>query len=210
MTVQQVRFLSASSADYTFQMHYAPDAVIRDARDRYFAVAGFDNGGYADKWVRLKLGPVAVKFPNTAARLRSVKLHDIHHILTEYDTSWTGEAEIGAWEIASGCGCHAVAWTLNLGAFGIGLVMAPRRTYRAFIRGRHSRNLYPSVFREEMLNERVGSMRDELSIRSDTPHATAADRTMFALWSTIAVVVSVAPTLSIVAAALLLLHFLRR
>jgi hypothetical protein len=187
--------------------HYAPDAVIRDAREQYFAIAGFDNGGYADKWVRLKVGPLAVKFPNTAARVRSVKLHDIDHILTEYDTSWTGEAEIGAWEIASGCGRHAVAWILNLGAYGIGLVIAPRRTCRAFIRGRHSRNLYPSVFRDELLDERVGSMRDELSIQSATRHATTTDRMMFALWSTIAVVVSVAPTLSIVAAALLLLHF---
>jgi hypothetical protein len=188
---------------------YAPDAVIRDARERYFAIAGFDNGGYTDRWVRLKAGPLTVKFPNTAARIRSVKLHDIHHILTEYDTSWTGEAEIGAWEIASGCGRHSVAWTLNLGAYGIGLMIAPRRTYRAFIRGRHSRNLYPSVFREEMLDERVGSMRDELSIQSDPPRPTTADRMMFALWSCGAIIVSVAPTLSIVAAALLLLHFLR-
>src|SRR3954471_11477559 len=189
---------------------YAPDAVIRDARERYFAVAGFDNGGYADKWVRLKAGPLTVKFPNTAARIRSVKLHDIHHILTEYDTSWTGEAEIGAWEVASGCGRHSVAWTLNLGAFGIGLVIAPRRTYRAFIRGRHSRNLYPTVFREAMLNERVGSMRDELSIGSDPPRASVADRMMFVVWSAIAVVFSVTPTLSIIAAALLLLHFFLR
>jgi hypothetical protein len=190
--------------------HYAADAVIRDARERYFAIAGFDNGGYADKWVRLKVGPLAVKFPNTAARVRSVKLHDIHHILTEYDTSWTGEAEIGAWEIASGCGRHSVAWTLNLGAFGIGLLIAPRRTYRAFIRGRHSRNLYPTVFREAMLEERVGSMRDELSIASETPRGTTTDQMMFAIWSTIAVIVSVTPTVSIVAAALLLRHFFLR
>ncbi|MEA2325787.1 MAG: hypothetical protein QOE68_746 [Thermoanaerobaculia bacterium] len=190
--------------------YYAPDAVIRDARERYFAVAGFDNGGYTDKWVRLKAGPLTVKFPNTAARVRSVKLHDIHHILTEYDTSWTGEAEIGAWEIASGCGGHSVAWTLNLGAFGIGLVIAPRRTYRAFIRGRHSRNLYPTVFREELLEECVGSLRDELSIGSETPRASVAHRMMFVVWSTIAVVFSVTPTLSIIAAALLLLRFFSR
>src|SRR3954469_24956525 len=174
---------------------YSAEAIIRDARERYFAVAGFDNGGYTEKWVRLKAGPLTVKFPNTAARVRSVKLHDIHHILTEYDTSWTGEAEIGAWEIASGCGRHSVAWILNLGAYGIGLIIAPPRTYRAFIRGRHSHNLYPSIFREELLEQCVGSLRDELSIASETPLATLLDRTMFALWSCIAVIVSIAPTL---------------
>ena len=45
-------------------------------------------------------------------------------MLTEYDTNWVGEAEIGAWEIASGCGRYLAAWVLNLGAFGLGLAFA--------------------------------------------------------------------------------------
>jgi hypothetical protein len=185
--------------------HYPSDASLRDARAQYFAIAGFDNGGYDDRWVRLKAGPFSFKFPNTAARVRSVKLHDLHHVLTEYDTSWTGEAEIGAWEIASGCGRHCPAWLLNLGAFAIGLVITPRKTYRAFIRGRRSANLYPSVFREELLDRYVGEMRDELSIRSVVPPASAADRMMFIFWSIMAVTVTLAPyAIALVALALLL------
>jgi len=156
--------------------------------------------------VRLKAGPFSFKFPNTTARVRAVKLHDLHHVLTEYDTSWTGEAEIGAWEIASGCGRHYPAWLLNLGALAIGLVIAPRKTWRAFIRGRHSANLYPSIFREELLDRHVGDLRHELSIRSEVPRASVADRAMFIVWSIVAVIVTVAPYAIAVAAVGLLLN----
>jgi hypothetical protein len=149
--------------------------------------------------------PFSFKFPNTAARVRAVKLHDLHHVLTEYDTSWTGETEIGAWEIASGCGRHYPAWLLNLGALAIGLVITPRKIYRAFIRGRHSANLYKSVFREELLDRNVGEMREELSIRSEVPPAGVADRMMFVFWSILAVAATLAPFAIVLAVIVLFL-----
>ena len=33
------------------------------------------DGGYSDKWVRLKLGPISLYIPNTAARVRAVRIH---------------------------------------------------------------------------------------------------------------------------------------
>jgi ubiquinone biosynthesis protein Coq4 len=83
--------------------------------------------------VRLKAGPFVFPFPNTKARVHAVKLHDLHHVLTDYETTWTGEAEIAAWEIASGCGPYYAAWLLNFGALAIGLLIAPRKTCRAFL-----------------------------------------------------------------------------
>ena len=95
-----------------------------------------------------------------------MKLHDLHHIVTNYDTSWTGESEIAAWELASGCRRHWVAWGLNLGALAIGLVIAPRRTWRAFVRGRRSGNLYGSAsFDEALLDRTVGELRRQVGIR---------------------------------------------
>lgn len=141
--------------------HYSDDESLRDARAKYFAHAGFaSDGGYGDRWVRLKAGRWTVfMFPNTAARLRSVKLHDLHHLLTGYDTTWSGEAEIGAWELASGCGRHYPAWILNFGAVVIGMLFWPRRVSAAFRRGRRSGNLYGSEFSEEMLERTVGDVR---------------------------------------------------
>jgi len=178
---------------------YAPDLTLRVARQQYFDHAGFDNGGYDDRWVRLKAGPLVFYFPNTAARKRAVKLHDLHHVLAEYETTWRGEAEIAAWEIASGCGRHVVAWVLNAGAFAIGLLIAPRRTYRAFLRGRHSRNLYSGAFTDDLLDGVVGSVRKDLAL--DIPiSVTPVDIAAFAMWAVISIVASLLPWAALIAA----------
>ena len=49
-------------------------------------------------------------FPNTPSRKRAVRYHDLHHALTGYATDLTGEFEISAWEIGSGCADHVAAW----------------------------------------------------------------------------------------------------
>ena len=79
--------------------------TLRDARRIYFHANGFgEEGGYDDAWVDFKLGPIPMPFPNPPARVRAVKYHDLHHVLTDYDTDTIGEFEIAAWEVAAGCG----------------------------------------------------------------------------------------------------------
>lgn len=73
----------------------AARTTVAEARARYFAANGFDERGYAARWVRLQAGPIPIYFPNTRARVRSVRVHDVHHVVTGYATTWTGEAEIG-------------------------------------------------------------------------------------------------------------------
>ena len=143
---------------------YSPELTLREGRELYFRNAGFDAASYTDLWVHLKAGPFRFAFPNTAARVRAVKLHDLHHVLTEYDTTWTGESEIAAWELASGCARHCAAWVLDVQAMTIGLFIAPRRTLRAFVRGRHTGNLYRTAFSESLLDRRLGDVRRELNI----------------------------------------------
>lgn len=140
-------------------------ATVGDARARYFAENGFPpDGGYDARWVRVKLGPVPVWFPNTAARVRAVRLHDLHHVATGYETDLVGEAEIGAWELASGCRGYLAAWWLNLNAVVIGLLLSPRRVLRAFRLGRRSRNLYAEGWSEAVLGETVGRLRERLGL----------------------------------------------
>lgn len=165
-----------------------------DARRRYFADNGFD-GSYSERWVRLQAGPIMLRFPNAAGRVRAVKLHDLHHIVTGYQTTWTGEAEIGAWEIASGCGGFAWAWLLNLHAFAIGVVIAPRAVWRAFVRGRHSRNLYrsPGELREAVLDRSVGEMRRRLDLDRPPARPRPADVLAFSLWLAASAALALAP-----------------
>ncbi len=112
--------------------------TVGEARSRYFAEAGFpSDGGYAAKFVQLaKLGPIPLGFPNSDARRKAVVMHDLHHVATGYKTDWTGEAEISAWEIASGCGRLWFAWYINLLGMTLGWVVNPGATWRAWVRGR--------------------------------------------------------------------------
>jgi hypothetical protein len=153
-----------------------PGQTLREARQQYFEANGFGrDGGYDARWVRVKLGPIPFVFPNTSARKRAVRFHDLHHVLTDYRTDLLGEAEIGAWELASGCADHYAAWYLNMAAMGIGLLLDPGALSRAFKRGRHTGNLYRSSFSEELLRRRVADVRAELRLDTPAPTPTAGD-----------------------------------
>ncbi len=168
----------------TFQMaraEYHPHATMREARSLYFQVNKFgDSGGYDDPWVDFKLGPIPMPFPNTPGRVRAVRYHDLHHVLTGYDTDIAGEFEISAWEIAAGCKGFVAAWQLNLGGMVGGLLVAPRRTLRAFLRGRHSRTLYGDDL-EALLQSRVGELRARTGVDTLTPSPRLADVVLFGL-----------------------------
>ena len=114
---------------------FAPELTLGEARARLFAVSGFPpDGGYADAWVKLKLWRIPLAFPNTAGRRRAVRFHDLHHVLTEYPTTWRGEFEIAAWEVAGGVNRYWEGWLLDLLGFAAGLFVYPRHIYRAFMR----------------------------------------------------------------------------
>src|SRR5436190_1055847 len=142
--------------------HYPADLPMRDALRRYFDDNSFGpDGGYPNAWVDLKLGPIPIPFPNTDARRRAVRFHDLHHIATEYQTDYAGEFEISAWEIATGCRDFVAAWQLNLAGMAGGLIVHPVRTFRAFVRGRHTENFYDKTY-EPLLELSVGQARKML------------------------------------------------
>lgn len=144
---------------------YEPELSLREARARYFERADLGEGGYADRWVVLRARGLPIgAFPNSAQRVRSVRIHDLHHVLAGYDTSWVGEAEIGAWELASGCRDHVAAWVLNSLAVLVGVLLAPRAVAAAFHRGRRTRNLYGDDWDEQWLDRSVGEMRAKLDL----------------------------------------------
>lgn len=135
------------------------------ARATYYEVNGFgSDGGDSLDWVPLKLWKITLKIPNSEGRKKAVRYHDLHHVVTGYGTSWAGEAEIGAWELASGCLRFPVATVLNLSILAIGLVIAPGRVARAWARGRQTRNLYSEDSIEPLLPRSVESTRARLGL----------------------------------------------
>jgi hypothetical protein len=167
---------------------YDPAMTMRDARKVYFDANHFgDDGGYGDAWVDFKLGPIPFPFPNTAGRVRAVRYHDVHHVLTGYDTNFVGELEISAWEIAAGCKGYTAAWILNLSGLGGGLLRAPGRVFAAFVRGRASRTVYDEEL-EPLLDRTVGDLR-ESHVAEHGRRATVSDVAAFVVASVAAIVV---------------------
>lgn len=183
---------------------YDESQTLRNARARYFRDNAFgDDGGYAAKWAKLQLGSLPFAIPNSAARVRALKFHDLHHIVTGYPTDVVGEAEIGAWEIGGGCAGFVVAWILNLYAMVLGFLFgAPGAVWRAFVRGRHTRNLYRTDYDDALLDAGLGEVRGRLGLavtQPAQPVATIGDRVAFALWCTIALALAAATLAPVIA-----------
>jgi hypothetical protein len=185
--------------------HFAPGLTLGEARARLFALGGLgEDGGYGDTWVVLKLWRIPLAFPNTDGRRRAVRFHDLHHVLTEYPTTWRGEFEIAAWEVAGGVRRFWVAWLLDLLGFACGLVVCPRAVYRAFVRGRHSTNLYGDEWDDSILGRRVGEMRRRLRLDEEDGRTTGDDKVSFAFWAAASAAAYVAAGACLLAPALAL------
>jgi hypothetical protein len=115
--------------------------IMRDGLDRYLDENGFSIEEYTAPTVTISIGPIPIRFPNSPARQRAIPLHDLHHVLTGYGTDLAGEAEIGMWELRAGC-TTPFLWLINLMAVGLGLVIAPRRLWRAWRAAKGARSLY--------------------------------------------------------------------
>jgi len=155
---------------------YDPALTLRQARAAYFEANGFGaDGGYNKTRVHLKLGWIPMVIPNPPARVAAVRFHDLHHIVTGYQTDWRGEFEISCFEIAAGCGALWFAWLINLGGVAGGLWLMPRRCARAWARGRATGGLYRTTFDDALLDRTVGELTTSLDLDRADPTPTSTD-----------------------------------
>ena len=172
-------------------MVYSPEMTLGEARARYFELNCFGgDGGYSERWIKVKVLEIPIWLPNTAGRVKAVKLHDLHHVLTEYPTTWRGEAEISAWEIGTGgLKAYYAGWLLDLMNVAQGLVVNPKGVYRGFMLGRYSSNLFSLEFNDEMLEHLVGEYRHRLRLDQAANPAKPSDILSFVFWVTFSVFV---------------------
>lgn len=144
---------------------YDDSLTIKAALGQLFERFGFPADAYTAKWFTINVGKFPVYLPNIPARVKVARFHDIHHVLTGYPANWKGEAEIGAWEIATGCRTSFIAWFLNGGAVLVGLFLYPGAVLRAFRRGWHTRtNLYHHFDYEPLLGMTVAELRHTIGL----------------------------------------------
>lgn len=147
---------------------------VREARDRYLASNGFTVEGYTAPTFTLDVFGWKIPFRNVKSRQAVVPFHDLHHVATGYGTDYAGEAEIGAWELRAGCN-RFILYYLNACAVLIGLVIAPRRTLRAWRATAGQRTLYVlAAPYEETLEWTVEELRGRLGIARDPAARSSA------------------------------------
>src|SRR5579884_2877796 len=168
-------------------------ATLRATIERHLADEGFaQDGGAAERWVVARVGPVPICIPNTAARRRAVPYHDANHVLSGYAHDLLGESEIGAWELGGGCRNYAAAWVLNWAALVPGLLFAPGRMFRAFVRGRRTGNLY-GLDLDQVLDLPLTEVRRRFGIVATDYRPTVADFFLFAVVALLAPLVGLIP-----------------
>lgn len=163
-----------------------------------------DGGRSAARW-RITLGTLSLPMPNFAWRRRALPLHDLHHVLTGYPCTPVGEFEMAAWEFAAGRFPHPCATAFCLPLVGLGAVIAPRRTFAAFVRGRSSSTLYArGCLGEAILNSDLARLKAALLPAGERP-PTARDVFGFAALAALSLSWTAVPVLLVVVPAALLL-----
>lgn len=158
---------------------------ISDALLWFYEAHGLgEKGGEDERWARVEIGWFHFYIPNLESRKRALFFHDVHHLVTGYQTDLKSEAEIGAWEVASGCRDYWAAWILNYLGLAIGLLIAPRRTFYAFVRGRNSRNLYDGSLPKDVICEStIDDIQEKLGLDQDTVAGGMSDVVSFLVWT---------------------------
>lgn len=177
-------------------------AVVGDALVRHYATHGLPtDGGASDPWFRVRIGPFTLRLPNPPARRRAVFFHDVNHIVTGYNTTFSdGEMTIAAFEVGSGCGPFWIAWFINLTMFALGLLVRPRAVFQAFVRGRQTASIYHrQEDRSAIAAMSVAELRTLLRLDAMPPAARFVDRLSFGAWAVVAGLVILTPLLAAVA-----------
>lgn len=167
-------------------MNISENLTVKEALLLHYKEADLPpDGGVKDRWFIIKLGPIKIPLPNPKIRKRTVPFHDMHHLVTGYNTVLTqGETEVAAWEIAGGMGDHWLGWWLNMQAVFLGLLVNRKNTLRAFMKGIHTKNIYnyhdPNVFKSNTLRQ----LREKIGLTKEEPKVTPEDRKrlMKTLW----------------------------
>jgi len=170
-----------SSIGNTFEINDA-NVTLRDVMPKVLAIndiAADDDRGKA-YWY-LGRGLLHIRVPNFGWRKRAIVRHDLHHLLTGYPCTPTGEMEMAAWEFAAGRFPHPGATAFCLPLVGMGAVLSPRRTFAAFVRGRRGTSLYATPLSDEVLASRIVDLRQRFAPTLPTQATTRDWLTYLAL-----------------------------
>lgn len=109
-----------------------------------------------------QLGDLLVPLPNFKWRREAIRVHDAHHLVTDYSTSVTGEFQVAAWELGVHCYDTWQARALCRFLMALGLMTTPRRILQAYRRGRAHQVAYQKLAQRGLLTLTLEEVREIL------------------------------------------------
>ena len=144
----------------------SPELDVEAGRDAYLRENGFTVAAYDAPRTPASLFGIPFSVPNPPRHRWAIMLHDLHHVATGFGTDLIGEGEIRPGSCATACAAWAsTSGFSSTGLALLGLLVAPRRTWRAYRLGAGG----TSLFRlerdyDELLAMDVGQLRATLGI----------------------------------------------
>jgi hypothetical protein len=133
---------------------------VRAERDTYLAKNSLSVDSYSARRFPVYFFKWPIYLPNPGF----LPWHDLHHVVTGYQTGLVGEAEISAYELRGGCSSLMV-FILCVGAIGIAMFVAPRRIIKAWQLAKGARTLYHTeIPYERLLEMNVCDLREALGL----------------------------------------------
>ncbi len=169
----------------TINLNHTVGELIQDFYDKNdFG----EDGGKSKKLAWIKFGFFSIPIPNLESRKNNVYFHDVHHIITENNTTWKGESALSAWEISSGgWGNLLIPWLLTLWAMGLGILFHRKSTFIAFEKGLTMRNAITcGMTKTEISNLTLAELRVKVS------NQTKGNKNLL-IWSIISLLVFFLP-----------------
>jgi hypothetical protein len=145
-------------------MEFNPGLSLKEAQVLFYKSHGFpeDGGIGKDRWSPIGCRDLKVYLPNFEWRKKAIPFHDLHHIITGYPFSPTGEFQMSAWEFAAGRYPNIFTTVFCLPLVGMGAVCIPKRTFAAFVRGKRSKTLYTDFDYNALLAKSIEAVRKEV------------------------------------------------
>lgn len=189
----------AAALDTEVLVPAAIDSTVRQARALYYANNNLppDGGRAASWWAPLRFGRFRMPLYNFAWRRRALPYHDLHHVITGYACSPSGEFQMAAWEFAAGRFRSVYSTLFCLPLVGLGACLCPRQTYRAFLRGRRSASLYSQPITDTLLDLPLAELRRR-SLPAAPPSADIRDRLAYLGLVTLSVALMMGPCVLLV------------
>ena len=137
------------------------DLLVEDALKEFYGSNYLDDSAVENKINWFGYGYFKIPYPNFRMRRELIYLHDLTHVITKYDTTFIGEGEIAAWELASGFPSKMwVGYVYPPLALMVGFLLSPRRVIEAFKKGRAQNNLYKlGLPKQEIIKKTISELK---------------------------------------------------